>query len=539
MESSNAGGVAAKLGFLYQDCAAALFVTEMLLDKMIQAVRCEVTDDIDILYHSHIEFVQVKTTDKPRWSISNVLERARGAQRKLIPESSIVHKSMKCATVPIDSCKFRILSPRDTKAPLDYLEIELSKRPGKLGRDDLVRELEKKMSNYSAPAGNSIAHWVDSCWWQIIPSMREIELTGLKNIRNAAFNLFGVILTVDAVAETIWINILTTMTKKSTLDTRVYVEDDKTYHRNNFLSWFKAEVLHLDRGNAHRKVYVHRKLPAILVSLRDSFPSPAVNRQGLALHQRYQLGQYRYEHIAKNVCQWFDELLLRPSEIADFISSTSTEKYHLLRSRLASNKNDLENFLGNALLHSVMRIRHNSQPIPATLYLDANDDVKVYENVHIVQRSNGGDELWLGVSKITKGSTVSQVLIDLRDALYNEILKDLDGVREKILDIKEDSYLLKHDVDEILDPSNSFEDHMDRFRFVIFFGYESEFLTVPESKGHEPSLYNEAYELFLAFISDLQSNAQFSALNIDLYLYPAPSFTDLCSLLDEKMREDK
>ncbi|ALX92469.1 hypothetical protein AV650_02330 [Serratia fonticola] len=539
MDSSNAGGVAAKFGFLYQDCAAALFVTEMLLDKMIQAVRCEVTDDIDILYKTHTEFVQVKTSDKSRWSISSVVERARGAQRKLIPESSIVHKSMKCATVPINSCKFRILSSRDTKAPLDYLEIELSKRYGKPGRDDLVKELNNKMSNYSAPAGNSITHWVDSCWWQIIPSMREMELTGLKNIRNAAFNLYGVILSVDSVAENIWINILNTMTKKSALDRRVYVEDDKTYHRNNFLAWFKSEVLHLDRGNAHRKVYVHRRLPAILVQLQEPFNSPVVSRQGLALHQRYQLGQYRYEHIAENVCQWFDELLLRPSEIADVISSTATEKYKLLRSRLICNNRDLEQFLGNALLHSVMRIKYDSQPIPATLYLDVDDGVKIYENVHIVQRTNGGDELWLGVSKITKGSTVSQVLVDLRDALYNEILIDLDGVREKILDIKEDSYLLQHDIDEILDSSNSFEEHMDRFRFVIFFGYESEFLTIPETKGHEPSLYAEAYELFLAFISDLKTHVHFSTLNVDLYLYPAPSFTDLCSLLDEKMRDDK
>jgi len=82
------------------------------------------------------------------------------------------------------------------------------------------------------------------------------------------------------------------------------------------------------------------------------------------------MGQYRYEHIAKNICCWFDELLLRPGEIADFISSTATEKYKLLRSRLADNARDLERFLGNALLHSVMRLRHNSQPIPATLGVD-------------------------------------------------------------------------------------------------------------------------------------------------------------------------
>lgn len=539
MDSSNAGGVAAKLGFLYQDCAAALFVTEMLLNKKIEAVRCEVTDDIDILYGTHTEFIQVKTSDKPRWSISTVTTRSRGANNELIANSSIVHKSMQCASAPLDQCKFRILSPRDCRDPLDFLEIDISKRSGKPGRQDLIDGLNDKLKNYVAPAGNSIADWVDACWWHVIPSLREIELTALDNIRRAAQSLYGVILSVESVVESIWVNILVTMTKKSALDRRVYVEDDKTYHRDHFLAWFKAEVLFYDRGNSHAKVYVHRKLPNILVQLQAPFVSPVPSRSGLALHQRYQLGQYRYEHIAGNICHWFDELLLRPNEIADFNSSSATEKYRLLRSRLADNTSDLEQFLGNALLHSVMRLRHDSQPIPATLYLDSKGDLKVFENVHIVQRSKGGDELWLGVSKLTKARTVSQVLSELRDALYDDIVNGLDGVREKILDVKEDSYLLRHDVDEILDTSSSFEDHLDRFRFVIFFGYESALLTIPETKGHEPDLYQEAYQLFVDFISDLTSNPVYAQLNVELYIYAAPSFGDLCGLLKKKMRDEQ
>lgn len=539
MDSSNAGGVAAKLGFFYQDCAAALFVTEMLLHKKIEAVRCEVTDDIDILYSTHTEFIQVKTSDKPRWSISKVTTRSRGADKKLIANSSIVHKSMQCASAPLDRCTFRILSPRDCSDPLDYLEIEISKRDGKPGRQELIDGLDGKLKSYIAPAGNSIADWVDACWWHVIPSLREIELTALNNIRKAAQSLYGVILSVESVVESIWINILVTMTKKSALDRRVYVEDDKTYHRDNFLAWFKSEVLFYDRVNSHAKVYVHRKLPNVLVQLQAPFLSPAPTRNGLALHQRYQLGQYRYDHIAKNICHWFDELLLRPSEIADFISSGTTEKYKLLRARLAESSNDLEQFLGNALLHSVMRLRHDSQPIAATLYLDSKDELKVFDNVHIVQRSKGGDELWLGISKLTRVTSVSQVLNELRDALYDDILNGLDGVREKILDVKEDSYLLVHDVDEILDSSNSFEDHLDRFRFVIFFGYESSLLTIPETKGHEPSLYQEAFQLFVNFISDLTSNPTYAELNVELYIYPAPSFDDLCGLLEKKIRDEQ
>ncbi|GAB7260026.1 hypothetical protein DZS_08800 [Dickeya ananatis] len=60
MESNDSGGVAAKHGFLFQDCVAAYHVTRMLRDKTIRSVRCEVTDDIDIVSDGYIDFVQVK-----------------------------------------------------------------------------------------------------------------------------------------------------------------------------------------------------------------------------------------------------------------------------------------------------------------------------------------------------------------------------------------------------------------------------------------------------------------------------------------------
>lgn len=64
MESNDSGGVAAKHGFLFQDCVAAYHVTRMLRDKTIRSVRCEVTDDIDIVSDGYIDFVQVKAPAK-------------------------------------------------------------------------------------------------------------------------------------------------------------------------------------------------------------------------------------------------------------------------------------------------------------------------------------------------------------------------------------------------------------------------------------------------------------------------------------------
>ena len=49
-ESSDAGGVAARLGFRYQDHVAAMIVLQMIDDRRILQVECETSDDITLLH---------------------------------------------------------------------------------------------------------------------------------------------------------------------------------------------------------------------------------------------------------------------------------------------------------------------------------------------------------------------------------------------------------------------------------------------------------------------------------------------------------
>lgn len=76
MDQSDSGGVGAKKGFFYQDLAAAFYLTQMLIDKTLKYVRCEVTDDIDLVYEEHIEYIQVKTTDSDsKWTVPSYVKR--------------------------------------------------------------------------------------------------------------------------------------------------------------------------------------------------------------------------------------------------------------------------------------------------------------------------------------------------------------------------------------------------------------------------------------------------------------------------------
>ena len=58
MEQTDSGGVAALKGFTYQNLAAAYYVLNMLRDKSLISVRCEVVDDIDLIYENRVEYVR-------------------------------------------------------------------------------------------------------------------------------------------------------------------------------------------------------------------------------------------------------------------------------------------------------------------------------------------------------------------------------------------------------------------------------------------------------------------------------------------------
>ncbi|WP_281169476.1 HamA C-terminal domain-containing protein [Pseudomonas cremoricolorata] len=536
MEPNDAGGVAAKHGFIFQDCVAAFYVTQMLRDKTIRRIRCEVTDDIDVVCDDFVEFVQVKTTTKTLWAQSDLVVLSKGAKNKKIPCSSILHKSMECEPELTVPRKFRIVTEHPTNVTLEYLLISRDERDGKPGRDELIKYLNSKTANYVATSGVDVANWVDAAWWQVFRTMREIELLGIRNIRLAADELHGAILSTEASAEDIWRGILDTVTRKGALSRRIHSVDSKSYLRADLNTWFQGRVEE-DQKRVGRKIYVKRQLPHILVPFRAPLSTPCAKRNGLVLHQQYSMTRYRYKHIVDNVCKWLDEVFLRPNELADIHKLSLVEQSQRLKNTVFASLADVRSFLGRVLLHATIRQTHSSQPIPCMLYLQGQDEEKILENVHIVRRDPEGDELWVGFSELVTASNIAARLHEIRDELYEEIMECFSSARGKILDIKDDAYLLRHDIDTILDESNSFDSHLHRLRFVLFIGYDSTLLTEPETLGHEDQLEQETAALFEKFADDLEHDPTFAKLTINVFIYPAPSLETLTQLVDKKVRE--
>lgn len=536
MESNDSGGVAAKHGFLFQDCVAAYHVTRMLRDKTIRSVRCEVTDDIDIVSDGYIDFVQVKSTGKTRWNISDIVQNSKGADKKTIPCSSILHKSMQCESDLSLGRRYSIVTEEKVNKTLEYLTISPNARLDKPGRQELIDDLNKRTDNFLTDSGISVSDWIDAATWEVFSSLRELELLGIKNIRLASQDLHGVILSSETVAEDIWCRILDTVTRKGEHSRRIHSADDKSYLRPDLLEWFKQRVED-DQSRSGRKIYVKRDLPHILTPFRAPMASVCAKRKGQVLHQQYSLKKYRYKHIADNVCQWLDEVFLRPKEMSDIHKLTFIEKRERLKNSVFKSLHDVSEFLGRVLLHATIRQHHESQPIPCMLYVEKAGAEKILENVHIVRRDPEGDQLWIGFSELVTDINIAVRLPEIRDQLYEGISDCIDTARKKILDIKDDNYLLRHDIDEILDGSQPFDAHLDRFTFVLFVGYDSNLLTEPETPGFEDDLEKETAVLFEKFAADLIEDSPFANLCIHVFIYPAPSLERLTQLVDEKVRE--
>jgi len=306
--------------------------------------------------------------------------------------------------------------------------------------------------------------------------------------------------------------------------------DDKSYHCDDFKEWFYNECEALE-GDSYSKVYSRdeRTIKPVLDKFLDITSFKYVNRDGSGYEKEYHRNKYRYEVISKSLKSWVPEVLLLPSEISDTTGTNLVERYESLASRIDGSLEESSNFIATVILHSIIRSSSLSQPIPATLHVDIKSKgLKTFDNVHIVKRDGGSDELWLGVSRLAKSSKIE----DSIDELFNEFddLLDIDfsNHQEIILDIKENRHLFKHDIDEVLSSSSSLEANANRFRFVLFLGYESEHLSCDKGNGQMVENYKErvkkeAETRFSEMLDKLSGrDSYFDSLVVELFFYPFP-----------------
>ena len=563
MEQSDSGGPAALKGFTYQNFAAAYYVLTMLRDKSLISVRCEVIDDIDLVYNNRIEYVQVKTTDNDsKWTVKEFSEastkmvppvRPQRVDQKVSLEDSILHKSILCDKVAIQGY-FRILTPRDVTKDLLYLKVLQASRDGKYeARAQLLKKLRQKVElnrpkdkpEFISPNDNNIEYWLDHSEWTVV-SPGELELQCTKIILQSA-QQNSIYLNANGDPERILASLLNSLTKKGAASRVLNAASDKSYHRREFITWFNAEIeYYTSISNEHVKVYSTNssKLNAILSKFfYDDKLYKADNFDGdkvcAGLQGSYHRSEYQYDQIAKSLFSWLPEVLLHPSEIADHAASYLTDKVSTFIQRYNQQVDEINKLIAKVLLHSTIRTEYKSQPIAANLYID--DYIHTcFDNIHILLDDHGQDKLLMGFSILLEGDveeSLSKIVQDFDNLLGSEAFG---SQKDKILEAKENNYLLQHDIDNILKPNCALDEHIDRFRFVFFIGYESEHLECNKKKmkpDYPNDLKLEVESKFKALIGNLLSESDFyENLHIEVYLYPIPSLTTLINTIQHQVK---
>jgi len=546
MEETDSGGVGAKKGFIYQDYAAALYVLNMLRDKSLLSVRCEVTDDLDLVYKNYIEYIQVKTTaSETSWTLTEFCKVTDSLikGKKVKKTDSILHKSIDSDKHTL-SARFRILSPRDIRVNLKYLKIKRSDRSSKSGREELLKSLKSNIKDYKSPNENGIEYWLDNAIWEVIPSFEQLELKCELTIMQAASDR-GVLLDSNRHPQSILSALINNLTKKSAVSRVLNSTSDKSYTRQDFISWFNDEISYYEKETSkYVKVYTTLNNPhkSILTEFIDlNHPEEIThqgNKNGKGLELKYQMNRYRYNRISESIKFWLPEILLRPSELADSKATNFSDKINIYTSRINENINNLTTLIGRVLLHSIIRCSSKSQPIPALLYIDDEKDT-CFDNIHIVPRMHEPDELWMGFSEFINSNLEPEHIAAIVDKFGNLLEIDFDKRRDKILDVKQDSYLPEHDIDVILDCTTSLDDHLDRFRFMFFIGYESPHLehsTKDMQSDYKEHLITEVEKNFTLLVKKLiEKDEYYTNLHVDIYLYPLPCTTTFFTEIRSKL----
>ncbi|WP_198134659.1 dsDNA nuclease domain-containing protein [Shewanella sp. MR-4] len=558
MTQSDGGGVAALKGFTYQNLAAAYYVLNMLQDKSLLSVRCEVIDDIDLIYADKIEYIQVKTTDSDtKWCIKEFAEASiktvppTGRQRvnqNISLEDSILHKSIKCDKEKLPSF-FRILTSRDVTDALRYLKISIIDRNEKTQeREPLLKRLDtainrnrKKLPPYTSPNGNDTEYWLDHAEWTVIPNREHLELLCTKLILQSAQQK-GIYLSANGDPERILASLLKNVTDKGAASRILKTIANKSYHRTDFIPWFNAEVeYYAGLSRNHVKVYTtsRKELTAILSSFfhdRDIYNLTG-EKLCTGLQGQYHQRKYSYNLLAKNLHLWLPEVLLHPTEIADNAPENLVNKFSTFTQRYNTNITFIKNLISKALLHSIIRTQYKSQPIAAELHIDDSKRT-CFDNIHIVLEDHAPDKLLMGFSELIFND-INKSLSEIVKKFHNLIDSDAFSTqKDKILTAKDDSYLLEHDIDEILSKNKSLDDFLDRIRFIFFIGYESVHLKCnmkEMEKTYLEELTTEVIDRFKSLIDELILENEFcEELHIEVFLYPIPSMSSLISAVQKQ-----
>ncbi len=481
---SDAGPVAARRGFEYQDHVAAHYVIQMLDDPQLLHVECETQDDITLSKNingiPYIEYIQVKTTEKDaKWSLSEISKGEKGKAH-----SSLIEKSLLCDK-GIQPCHFCIVSKRDLRGELALLKLPIDHINRTPTIDALATKIHAKHKTTKSANKNDLIYWVKNATWNVMADMDSIEFKNLHKLSELAYKQGASIN--HSHLKDIYKDLLDKVWTAAT-HSNITHPNEKIITNSQAKSWWSIHLQKVHEEAAKKvKPFKSTKAPAFLIELH-SVNEDGIKRFMSGYDVQYELKKWRTEDFAKYLKKLLPELALKTSELAQVNHFNADEKIKSSVQKLISEGISTEKrLLPEVMLHGILRFFFESEPTSCKLFNKSSSGKILSWNAHIVH-SVKGDEIWLGhsylISKSSFDEQVSAIIKQIDAVLDADLLKE---ERQIILSLREPNHLLSSTIEKALESHTPIDQLMSALCIPVLIAYDSAAL----SDGHKEN-YQEA-----------------------------------------------
>jgi Cap4 dsDNA endonuclease/Cap4 SAVED domain len=511
--ASDAGGVAARRGFKYQDHVAAFFVLTMIDDPRLAKIECETADDIFLVWQTgeteYPEYVQAKTTEGDRkWTKDEVTTRSPPKN-----PTSLVEKSLLCDRHG-PNARFRIVSRRDVNKSLACLKLERGARFRREPAAELGKKLAKQLRTIS-PLGNDLVYWAEQTVWQVTGDITALIALNHKKISVLA-ERFGGNPTASHVDQ-IYQDLLRIVDDAATTS-RVSDPDKKVLARSTTTAWWTQHLANTEAAQQRTSKPYRAKTDAFFADLHH-MSEDLLHRALSSYDVRFENERWRSQQLADHLVDWLPEIALKASDLASVQHLQLRRKTRdavsaIKRQRAISD----QQLVGETLLHVVIRQSFGSEPIACKLFYQSATGLRSFGSAHIVHAPRG-DELWLGRATIATADSheaiLEATLVDLEHVLDPDFLKE---ERETILALREPLHLLPTSLEAALARNAPIDDLVEALCIPILIAYDSTVLGAGYARDYRTRLIAEVQASYAALKPRLPSTLQ----NVKVHIFLVP-----------------
>lgn len=513
---SNAGGVAARQGFRYQDHVAVSFLIDMIGDETLLEVHCETHDDIVLVWRDgagpRYEYVQVKTTeDDKKYSKTEIYERDNKKEK-----TSLIEKSLLCDKGHCSNPIFRIVSRRDVANSLTPLTIPINQRATLPTFSPLQEAISKKYKTTS-DGGKNLSYWTANVLWNVAGAQEAIISTSHSKIGRLADSEGANPpwqLVTDGYQE------LLIQADSAALASKLHEPNKKIISRANIRKWWN-NFLTKTKSYHHRNAKPYdSNIDKFLVEFID-LEEEIIKRHLVGFEAQFEETRWRTQELADHLLDCLPEVTLKASELAQIAPSRMRQKVKTAVDRVShlNHTITLSQLLGDTLLHIALRQKFGSEPIACRVFEKGLDGHTTFSNAHIIRREN--DELWLGKSRLATDIEYKQIINSMLTELSEHIKTTfLRKETEIIIALREPMHLRYNGIDGLLTRSTPISELLKSTWFCLLIAYDSDVISTG-CEGYRERILSEANIRYEELKEQMKLNLETS--KIAIFLVPLDS----------------